>query len=60
MIVPIQVVDQELLSLDVFWMLGISILILPLVFFPKGMRLSWPDGLLLLTCYSLFVYHTIS
>jgi len=60
MIVPIQVVDQELLSSDVFWMLGISILILPLVFFPKGMRLSWPDGLLLLTCYSLFVYHTIS
>lgn len=59
MIVPIQVVDQQLLSFDVFWMLGVSVLIFPLVFFPRGMRLSWPDGLILLGIYSFFVYQTI-
>jgi cation:H+ antiporter len=59
MIVPIQVIDQQLINSDVFWMLGVSVLIFPLVFFPKGMRLSWPDGLILLAVYSLFIYNTI-
>lgn len=59
MIVPIQVVDQQLINSDVFWMLGVSVLIFPLVFFPKGMRLSWPDGLILLAVYFLFIYNTI-
>jgi cation:H+ antiporter len=59
MIVPIQVIDQQLINSDVFWMLGVSVLIFPLVFFPKGMRLSWSDGLILLAVYSLFIYNTI-
>ncbi len=58
-ITPIQVVDQRLLTSDIFWMLGISFLILPLVFFPKGLRLGWRDGLVLLGCYAVFVYTTI-
>lgn len=58
-ITPIHVVDQELLSNDIFWMLGISFLILPLVFFPRGLRLGWRDGLLLITFYSLFIYGTV-
>lgn len=60
MITPITVIDQELLSSDIFWMLGISFLILPLVFFPKGLRLGWRDGLVLLGFYLAFIYHTIS
>ena len=36
MIVPIQVVDSGLLYNDMFWMLGISLLVLPLVFFPRA------------------------
>ena len=36
MIVPVQVVDSGLLYNDMFWMLGISLLVLPLVFFPRG------------------------
>lgn len=60
MITPIRVVDQGLLTSDIFWMLGISFLILPLVFFPKGLRLNWRDGLVLLGLYILFVYFTIS
>ncbi|NKI28280.1 calcium/sodium antiporter [Arenibacter sp. 6A1] len=58
-ITPIKVVDQGLLSSDVFWMLGISFLILPLVFIPKGLRLGWRDGIVLLLLYAGFVYITI-
>ncbi len=60
MITPITVMDQGLLTSDIFWMLGISFLILPLVFFPKGLRLGWRDGLILLTSYGVFVYLTLS
>ncbi|SIS87717.1 cation:H+ antiporter [Zobellia uliginosa] len=59
-ITPIKVVDERLLSNDIFWMLGISFLILPLVFFPKGLRLGWRDGLVLLSCYVVFVYLTVA
>ncbi|MDC6362640.1 MULTISPECIES: calcium/sodium antiporter [Flavobacteriaceae] len=59
-ITPITVVDQGLLSSDIFWMLGISFLILPLVFFPRGLRLGWRDGLVLLAFYASFVYITIN
>lgn len=56
---PIHVVDTGLLSNDIFWMLGISFLILPLVFFPKGLRLGWRDGLILVGIYVTFVYFTL-
>ncbi len=59
-ITPIEVMDQGLLSNDIFWMLGISFLILPLVFMPKGLRLGWRDGLILLGFYFTFVYITIT
>lgn len=59
-VTPIVVVDQGLLHNDIFWMLGISFLILPLVFFPKGLRLGWRDGLVLLAFYAAFVYMTIN
>ncbi|PKA97155.1 cation:H+ antiporter [Flavobacteriaceae bacterium MAR_2009_75] len=58
-ITPITVVDQGLIENDIFWMLGISFLILPLVFFPKGLRLGWRDGIILVAIYLAFVYLTI-
>lgn len=58
-ITPITVMDEGLLSSDIFWMLGISFLILPLVFIPKGLRLGWRDGLILLAFYATFIYFTI-
>jgi len=58
-ITPIQVMDDSLLSNDIFWMLGISFLILPLVFLPSKLRLNWRDGLLLLAVYFTFVFFTI-
>ena len=60
MITPIKVLDQGLLTNDIFWMLGTSFLILPLVFLPKGLRLGWRDGAILLAVYVLFVYLTIT
>lgn len=60
LITPIPVEDPELLSSDIFWMLGISFLILPLVFFPKGMRLGWRDGIILIALYVGFVYLTLA
>ncbi len=58
LITPIEVKDQSLLSNDIFWMLGVSFLILPLVFFPRGLRLGWKDGLVLILVYSVFIYLT--
>jgi len=58
-ITPIHVMDEGLLSNDIFWMLGISFLILPLVFIPRGLRLGWRDGIILLGVYIAFVYITI-
>ncbi len=59
LITPIKVVDEGLLSSDIFWMLGISFLVFPLVFFPKGLRLGWRDGLILLTYYVIFLFVTL-
>lgn len=59
MISPIYVIDQGLLNSDIWWMLGISFIILPLVFFPKGLRLGWRDGFILLFFYSAFLYYTL-
>lgn len=59
-ITPIKVIDQSLLSNDIFWMLGISFLILPLVFIPKGLRLGWRDGIVLAAVYIVFLYFTIT
>lgn len=58
-ITPIHTSDTRLLGSDLYWMLGISFLILPLVFFPKGLRLGWRDGLILLAAYAGFIYSTL-
>ncbi|MGB5818819.1 MAG: calcium/sodium antiporter [Saonia sp.] len=58
-ITPIRVMDEGLLTNDIFWMLAISFLVLPLVFIPKGLRLGWRDGIVLLGVYIVFVYFTI-
>ncbi len=60
MITPIELKDVELLNYDIFWMLGISFLVLPLVFFPKKLRLDWKDGFILLALYAVFLVSTLS
>jgi len=59
-ITPIEVVDEGLITNDIWWMLAISFLILPLVFIPRGLRLGWRDGLILIGVYLTFIYLTVS
>lgn len=59
-ITPIKVIDRHLLDNDLFWMLGFSFLMLPLVLLPKGLRLGRLDGIILLALYVVFVYLTVS
>ena len=55
MIHPVAVEDTGLLSNDIWWMFGISLLILPLVFFLKRARLGWIEGLILIILYGIFI-----
>lgn len=56
MIVPIQVMDNSLISRDMIWMIVISFMILPLVFLlPKKTRLGTIDGVILLIAYFFFL-----
>lgn len=58
-ITPIKVVDTGLLTNDIYWMLGIALLILPLTFIPVKMKLSWKEGLILIFIYILFIVSTV-
>ena len=58
-ITPISLSDDRLLTSDVFWMLGISLITLPMVLLPTKYRLSWKNGLVLLISYCTFIYFTL-
>lgn len=58
-VTPVAVSDLGLLSNDIFWMLGISFLILPFVFLPKRFQLNWKHGIVLLVLYGAFIYRTL-
>ena len=58
-ITPIELKDTGLLSNDIFWMLGVSLAVLPLVFIPKRFQLNWKAGVLLLLAYFVFIFTTI-
>jgi cation:H+ antiporter len=58
-ITPISLSDERLLTNDIFWMLGISFIVLPLVFIAKKFKLTWIEGVFLLIAYCLFIYQTI-
>lgn len=53
---PIPVGDLNMLSNDIWWMLVISLMILPLVFLPRKRQLGRLDGLILLTLYVCFLW----
>ncbi|WP_272149999.1 calcium/sodium antiporter [Tenacibaculum aiptasiae] len=62
MITPVEVKPDalSLINNDIYWMLAISFVVLPLVFFPKKLRLNWKDGIILLGAYIFFVYQTLA
>lgn len=55
MVTPIKVSDPGLLSNDIIWMLVFALMVFPLVFSPVRMKLSWKEGLILLTTYVVFI-----
>lgn len=58
-ITPISLSDQRLLTSDIYWMLAISFIILPMVFLPKKFILNWKQGTILLIVYCAFIYMTL-
>lgn len=58
-ITPVSVIDSRLLTHDIFWMLAISFLILPLVLIPKKFNLSRKEGIILLVGYIVFIFQTL-
>ena len=57
---PLTVVDNTLLDFDIYVMIGIAALLIPLVFLPKRMEMYWRDGLVLLAVYVLFIATTLN
>lgn len=56
---PLQVVDQQLLTLDIWVMLGFAFLLLPLAFMPKKLQLNWHKGIILTVCYAAYMMLTL-
>ncbi|WP_405296124.1 calcium/sodium antiporter [Algibacter sp. Ld11] len=56
MIKPIPVTEPSILSTDVFWMLGFSAILIPLIFLPKRLQISRLKGFLLVVGYGIFMF----
>lgn len=56
LIQPITVNDLTLLSRDIFWMLSIAVILLPMVLNPKRNHIDRWEGLVLLAGYVSFIY----
>lgn len=56
---PIAVKSQEVLTSDIFWMIGFAVILLPLAFLPKSHQLGRKRGILLVGAYSIFIGMTI-
>ncbi len=59
LIKPISLQSEKILSSDMFWMLGIAFILLPLLFIPKMSRMGRKEGFVLLIGYSVFIILTI-
>lgn len=61
MISPISVNPNspEILSSNIFWMIGFAVIILPLIFLPKTLRVGKYKGSILLVAYFIFIYTII-
>ena len=52
---PIAVKSSELLTTDIFWMLGIAFVLIPLSFLPRKYEMSRLKGFILFAGYSVFI-----
>jgi cation:H+ antiporter len=53
---PIPVTEPQILSSDIFWMLGFSAILIPLIFFPKRLEIGRLQGFFLVICYGVFMF----
>ncbi len=56
---PIMVESQEVLSNDIFWMLGFAAILIPLAFLPKKFEIGRFKGLFIVVAYAAFLSLTI-
>lgn len=52
---PIKVTEPQILTNDIFWMLGFAAVLIPLIFIPKRMQISRFKGFFLVLAYSAFM-----
>ncbi|MGO1586048.1 calcium/sodium antiporter [Mesonia sp.] len=52
---PIFMQSEEILTNDIFWMLGFAFILLPLVFLPKKFVFSRYKGIIIFTAYAVFI-----
>ncbi|WP_434035268.1 calcium/sodium antiporter [Formosa sp. 4Alg 33] len=60
MIQPIMVNNAMILTNDIFWMLGFSGILIPLVFLPKRFELGRLKGAIIFISYVVFIFSTFS
>lgn len=60
MLLPVPVTDPRFLEFDIWVMMGISAILLPMVFLPKNLTLSRWEGIGLLAIYIGFIYFSLS
>jgi cation:H+ antiporter len=56
MIKPIRVTEPQILSSDIFWMLGFSAILIPLILLPKKLQISRVKGFFLVVGYGVFMF----
>ena len=56
MVTPIPVTEPQILSSDIFWMLGFSAVLIPLIFLPKRFQISRAKGFFLVIGYGIFMF----
>ena len=52
---PIALKSQEILTNDIFWMIGFAAVLIPLAFLPRKFEIGRPKGIVLVVAYALFV-----
>ncbi|GAA4112233.1 calcium/sodium antiporter [Aquimarina addita] len=55
LIQPITLSDTRLMEIDIFWMLGFALVLLPLAFIPKKMILGRIKGFFIFAAYCVFI-----
>ncbi len=56
---PIALKSKEVLTNDIFWMIGFAAILLPLAFLPKSFQLGRKRGIVLVVAYAIFIGMTV-